>query len=138
MSMIDSLELILTSLETEIATALSGYSILRFMREPERLDRYPAVMIVPEDAKPHYQAMREDNEQGIFIINLYQIIRVPFDYKGSKLLKELDSLLDYLYTIRHDDTKWRDLDYKEGILFEYLAIDNAMLQSAMIRLRIKK
>lgn len=138
MSMIDSLISILTDLETEIATALTDYSILRFMREPDRLDRYPAVMIVPEEATPIYQAMTEDNEQGMFPINLYQIIRVPFDYKGSKLLDELNLLLNHLYTIRHDATKWRDLDYKEGVGFEYMAIDNAMLQSAVIRLKIKK
>jgi len=138
MSLIDSLKSILTDLETEIASALDGYSILRFMREPDRLDRYPAIMIVPTEATPIYQTMTEDNEQGIFLIDVYQIIRIPFDYKGSKLLDELDTLLDHIYTIRHDITKWRDLDYKEGIGFEYVPIDNAMLQSEVINLKIKK
>lgn len=138
MSMIDSLKSILTNLETEIASALDDYSILRFMREPDRLDRYPAIMIVPTEVAPIYQTMTEDNEQGLFLIDIYQIIRVGFDYKGSKLLDELDTLLDHLFTIRHDKTKWRDLDYKEGIAYEYMGIDNAMLQSAVIHLKIKK
>lgn len=138
MSLINNLKTILTTLETEIANALDGYSILRFMREPDRLDRYPAIMIVPEEATPLYQTMTEDNEQGIFTINLYLINRTPFDYHGTKLLDELDTLLDHLFTIRHDKNKWRDLDYKEGILFEYINVDNATLQSAVIHLTIKK
>ena len=138
MSMIDSLKSILTNLETEIASALDDYSILRFMREPDRLDRYPSLMIVPEEATPIYQTMTENEEQGLFTINLYMIIRTPFDFKGSTLLDELDTLLDHLFTIRHDTDKWRDLRYTEGIKFEYMAIENSMLQSAQIILTIKK
>ena len=138
MSLIDSLKSILTNLESEIKSALPTYSVLRFMREPDRLDRYPSIMIVPNEATPLYQTMSEDNEQGIFSIDLYMIIRTPFDFKGSTLLDELDTLLDHLFTIRHDKLKWRDMDYKEGILLEYLGIDNAMLQSAIIKLKIKK
>ena len=138
MSLVDNLKLILTTLETEIESALPTYSVLRFMREPDRLDKYPAVMVVPNEATPLYQTMTEDNEQGIFSIDLYLIVRTPFDYEGSKLLDELDTLLDHLFTIRHDKLKWRDMDYKEGINFEYVGIDNAMLQSAVIHTRIKK
>ena len=138
MSLIDSLKSILTNLEAEISSALPNYSVLRFMREPDRLDRYPAIMIVPTEATPIYQTMTEDNEQGLFLIDIYQIIRVPFDFEGTKLLDELDTLLDHLFTIRHDTDKWRDLDYKEGIMFESMIIDNATLQSAVIHTKIKK
>ena len=138
MSMIDSLKSILTNLEAEISSTLPNYSVLRFMREPDRLDRYPSLMIVPEEAVPIYQTMTENEEQGLFTINLYMIIRTPFDFKGSTLLDELDTLLDHLFTIRHDTDKWRDLRYTEGIKFEYMAIENSMLQSAQITLTIKK
>lgn len=138
MSLIDNLQSILTTLVSEIESVLPTFSVLKFMREPDRLDSYPSVMVVPEEVVPVYQTMTENEEQGLFTINLYMIIRTPFDYKGSTLLDELDTLLDHLFTIRHDTDKWRDLRYTEGIKFEYMAIENSMLQSAQIILTIKK
>jgi len=138
MSLIDSLNSILDDLENEIKSVLSKYTVMRFMREPSRLDHYPICMVVPTETIPLYTSLPETIEEGDFIIHLYLVMRTPFDYKGSSLLKDLDILITELYSLRHDTTKWRELNYLDGIRYSYDPIEDGMLQGAEIILHIRK
>jgi len=138
MSVVANLNSILDDLETEIKGILKEYSVLKFLRTPETLNSFPAIMIIPKRVIPYYLSLGEIHEKGIFEIELYQIVKTPFDYAKTTLLTDLDSLLEELYDLRHDTTKWDELDYVKGIEFDYVPFENAVLQTAVISLTIKK
>jgi hypothetical protein len=138
MSLIDSLNSILSTLKTDIKLVLSNYTVKYFMVDPTRTDQYPFCAIVPYNVTPLYDTIPQENEYGIFDIHLYIVVRTPFDHEATTLLEDLDTLITKLKSIRHDNTKWRNLDYSGGVKFSYDRIENSMLQSADIALRIKK
>ena len=138
MSMIDSLNSILSNIETEIESVLTTYTVKPFLRSPDRYDSFPFCQIVPYEGIPLYTGMTEDAEQGIFEIHLILTVKTPFDYRGTTLLTDLDTLVTHLFSIRHDSTKWRNLDYTEGIRFSYEEYSNSMLQNAEVVLKVKK
>lgn len=138
MSIIDNLNSILADLKSEIESVLPKYTVKLFMQNPKRTDQYPICIIVPNETIPGYIAIPQEEEFGVHEIQVFIVVRTPFDLDGSVMLVDLDTLITKLKLIRHDTTKWRYLSYEDGVRFGYDAIDNSMLQSAQISLKIKK
>lgn len=139
MSVIDNLNTVLATLKSEIESVLSTYTVKLFMQNPKRIDQYPMCIIVPDETIPGYLAISQEEEYGLHSIQVFIVVRTPFDLDGSTMLTDLGTLITKLKAIRHDTTKWRNLSYEEGIKFGFnAASDNAMLQSAQISLKIKK
>lgn len=138
-TIIDNLNTVLATLKSEIESVLSTYTVKLFMQNPKRVDRYPMCIIVPEITNPAYLAISQEEEYGLHSIQVFIVVRTPFDLDGSTMFTDLSTLITKLKAIRHDTTKWRNLSYEEGIKFGFnAASDNAMLQSAQISLKIKK
>lgn len=138
-TIIDNLNSVLATLKTEIESVLSKYTVKLFMKNPKRVDQYPICIIVPNDTIPGYIAIPQEEEYGLHSIQVFIVVRTPFDLDGSTMLTDLVTLITKLKAIRHDTTKWRSLSYEDGIKFGFdTASDNAMLQSAQISLKIKK
>lgn len=139
MSVIDNLNSVLSTLKSEIESVLSTYTVKLFMQNPKRVDQYPICIIVPETTVPGALAIPQEEEYGVHSIQLFIVVRTPFDLDGSTMLTDLDTVVTKLKAIRHDTTKWRNLSYEDGIRFGFdAASDNAMLQSAQISLKVKK
>ena len=138
MSIIDNLNSVLSTLKSEIESVLTKYTVKLFMQNPKRTDQYPICIIVPNESVPGYIAIPQEEEFGIHEIQIFIVVRTPFDLDGSVMLEDLDTLITKLKSIRHDTTKWRWLSYEDGVRFGYDAVDNSMLQSAQISLKIKK
>ena len=138
MSIIDNLNSILADLKSEIESVLPKYTVKLFMQNPKRTDQYPICIIVPNETIPGYIAIPQEEEFGVHEIQVFIVVRTPFDLDGSVMLVDLDTLITKLKLIRHDTTKWRYLSYEDGVRFGYDAVDNSMLQSAQISLKIKK
>ena len=139
MSVIDNLNSVLSTLKSEIESVLTTYTVKLFMQSPSRSDQYPLCVIVPEETTPGYIGIPSNEEFGIHKIEVFIIVKTPFDLDGSRMLEDLDTLVTKLKAIRNDTTKWRWLSYEDGIQYAYdKATDNSMLQSAQISLKIKK
>lgn len=138
-SIIDTLSSILSNLKTEIESVLTKYKVNIFLRFPTESDNYPIALIVPIRVTPTYAGgLLQNDEYATVEIELHLITKVPFDFKGSTLLTDLDTALEKLRTLRYDDTKWRELQYKTGIEFAYTPISNWILQSAVVNLTIEE
>lgn len=128
----------LGSLKDVISAAMdSSYDIKVMMRFPARSDRFPVIFIVPEEIIPQYMDRTETLENGDLNIRLVIAVKTPFDDDGTKLLEDLDTLVNALWNVRHDKTKWLKLDYLRGIKISTAEIDKYILQSCDIAIRIK-
>jgi len=138
-TIIDNLNSVLATLKSEIVSVLPKYTVKLFMKNPKRIDQYPMCIIVPEISVPGYIAIQQNEEFGVHAIQVFIVVRTPFDLDGSTMLIDLGTLITKLKAVRHDTTKWRNLSYDDGIKFGFDAVsDNEMLQSAQISLKIKK
>lgn len=138
-SIIDKLDQILTNLKTEVEGVLTDYKVSVFLRFPTESDAYPIALIVPIRVISKYAGgLSQLDEYATAEIELHLIVKTPFDYSGSTLLTDLDTVLEKLRTLRYDETKWRELQYKGGIEFSYSPISNWLLQSAVISLSIEE
>lgn len=137
-SLIDKLNSVMDTLKSEIADALSGYKVMHFLRFPTATDFFPVCFIVPIRITPLYRGgILEEDEYTIIDIEIHLVTRVPFDYGGTRLLKDLDAIMEKLRTLRHDDSKWYELDYKGGIDLEYAPIEKWILQSAVVHVKVE-
>lgn len=138
-SIIDKLSSVLNNLKSEVEGVLTDYKVSIFLRFPTESDAYPIALIVPIRVTPTYAGGLSQNDEYIIAeIELHLITKVPFDYQNSSLLNDLDTALEKLRTLRYDETKWRELQYKSGVEFAYSPISRWILQSAVINLRIEE
>lgn len=138
-TIIDKLNQILTNLKTEVESALTDYKVSIFLRFPTETDAYPIALIVPIRVIPKYAGgILQEDEYATAEIELHLIVKTPFDYDGTTLLADLDTVLEKLRTLRYDETKWRELQYKGSIEFAYSPISRWILQSAIINLTIEE
>lgn len=138
-SLIDTLNSVLSNLKTELESVLTDYSVKIFLRFPTSSDKFPICLIVPIKVTASYQGgLTQLDEYAMIEIQLHLITKVPFDYQNSSLLDDLDTTLEKLRSLRFDTTKWRELQYTEGIEFEYSPAERWILQSAVINLRIEE
>jgi len=112
------------------------YSVKVLLRDPDRSDRFPFAVIIPMEIVPKY-FVRDSIENAILTIRLILIVRKPFDDDGTELLSDLDTVLEKLYTLRHNTDNWRELDYKQGIRFGTDITDKDVYQSAEITINIE-
>lgn len=138
-SLIDTLNSVLANLKTELELVLTEYSVKTYLRFPTSSDKFPICFIVPIKVTPSYQGgLSQLDEYATIEIQLHLVTKVPFDYQKSTLLEDLDTALEKLRTLRFDTTKWRELQYTDGVELEYSPIENWILQSAVINLRIEE
>ena len=96
------------------------------------------MFIVPTRITPIYRGgILEEDEYAIIEIEIHLVTRVPFDYRGTRLLRDLDAIMEKLRTLRHDTSKWYELDYKGGVDLEYSPIEKWILQSAVVHVRVE-
>ena len=137
-SLVDKLNSVMDTLKTEIDDALSDYKVMHFIRFPSATDFFPVCFIVPIRITPIYRGgILEEDEYAIIEIEIHLVTRVPFDYRGTRLLEDLDAIMEKLRTLRHDDSKWYELDYKGGIDLEYSPIEKWILQSAVVHVKVE-
>jgi len=137
-SLVDKLNSVMDTLKTEIDDALSNYKVMHFLRFPTATDFFPVCFIVPIRITPIYRGgILEEDEYAIIEIEIHLVTRVPFDYRGTRLLEDLDAIMERLRTLRHDDSKWYELDYKGGIDLEYSPIEKWILQSAVVHVKVE-
>lgn len=137
-SLIDNLDSILDNLKSEVELLLSTYTVSIFLRFPAEGDKFPQAIIVPIKITPIYVGgLEQEVESGLAEIELHLIVKIPYDYRGSTLLTDLDTVLEKLRTLRFDETKWKELRYTGGVEFAYTPITKAILQSAIIKLSIE-
>ena len=137
-SLVDKLNAVMDTLKTEIDDALSNYKVMHFLRFPTATDFFPVCFIVPIRITPIYRGgILEEDEYAIIEIEIHLVTRVPFDYRGTRLLEDLDAIMEKLRTLRHDDSKWYELDYKGGIDLEYSPIEKWILQSAVVHVKVE-
>jgi len=137
-SLVDKLNSVMDTLKTEIDDALSNYKVMPFLRFPTATDFFPVCFIVPIRITPIYRGgILEEDEYAIIEIEIHLVTRVPFDYRGTRLLEDLDAIMEKLRTLRHDDSKWYELDYKGGIDLEYSPIEKWILQSAVVHVKVE-
>jgi len=137
-SLVDKLNSVMDTLKTEIDDALSDYKVMHFIRFPSATDFFPVCFIVPIRITPIYRGgILEEDEYAIIEIEIHLVTRVPFDYRGTRLLEDLDAIMERLRTLRHDDSKWYELDYKGGIDLEYSPIEKWILQSAVVHVKVE-
>ena len=137
-SLVDKLNSVMDTLKTEIDDALSDYKVMHFIRFPSATDFFPVCFIVPIRITPIYRGgILEEDEYAIIEIEIHLVTRVPFDYRGTRLLRDLDAIMEKLRTLRHDDSKWYELDYKGGIDLEYSPIEKWILQSAVVHVKVE-
>ena len=137
-SLVDKLNSVMDTLKTEIDDALSNYKVMHFLRFPTATDFFPVCFIVPIRITPIYRGgILEEDEYAIIEIEIHLVTRVPFDYRGTRLLEDLDAIMEKLRTLRHDDSKWFELDYKGGIDLEYSPIEKWILQSAVVHVKVE-
>lgn len=111
---------------------------MHFLRFPTATDFFPVCFIVPTRITPVYRGgILEEDEYAIIEIEIHLVTRVPFDYRGTRLLEDLDAIMEKLRTLRHDDSKWYELDYKGGIDLEYSPIEKWILQSAVVHVKVE-
>jgi len=138
MGLIENLTDILDNLKSEIEDALGKtYTVEKYMRIPDVTDTYPIVMLIPKNVIPLHLSM-EGDEEGTYNIEVDQVVKVPFDYDGSTLLEDLETLMERLKTLRTHSSYWEDLNYNGGVEFHYDQIDNWILQSASVNVQIVK
>jgi len=136
-SLVDKLNSVMDTLKTEIDDALSDYKVMHFIRFPSATDFFPVCFIVPIRITPIYRGgILEEDEYAIIEIEIHLVTRVPFDYRGTRLLEDLDAIMERLRTLRHD-SKWYELDYKGGIDLEYSPIEKWILQSAVVHVKVE-
>jgi len=137
-SLIDKLNSVMDTLKDEIDNVLSDYKVMRFLRFPTASDYFPICLIVPIRITPLYRGgLLEDDEYSIIELEIHLITKVPYDYKGERLLKDLDAVMEKLRTLRHDESKWYELDYKGGVDLEYAPVEKWILQSAVIHVKVE-
>jgi len=137
-SLVDKLNSVMDTLKDEIDDALSNYKVMHFLRFPTATDFFPVCFIVPTRITPIYRGgILEEDEYAIIEIEIHLVTRVPFDYRGTRLLEDLDAIMEKLRTLRHDDSKWYELDYKGGIDLEYSPIEKWILQSAVVHVKVE-
>jgi len=137
-SLVDKLNSVMDTLKTEIDDALSDYKVMHFIRFPSATDFFPVCFIVPIRITPIYRGgILEEDEYAIIEIEIHLVTRVPFDYRGTRLLEDLDAIMEKLRSLRHDDSKWFELDYKGGVDLEYSPIEKWILQSAVVHVKVE-
>jgi len=137
-SLIDKLNSVMDTLKNEIDSVLSGYKVMHFLRFPTASDYFPICLIVPIRITPLYRGgLLEDDEYSIIELEIHLITKVPYDYRGERLLKDLDAVMEKLRTLRHDESKWYELDYKGGVDLEYAPVEKWILQSAVIHVKVE-
>jgi len=137
-SLIDKLNSVMDTLKDEIDSVLSSYKVMHFLRFPTASDYFPICLIVPIRITPLYRGgLLEDDEYSIVELEIHLITKVPYDYRGERLLKDLDAVMEKLRTLRHDESKWYELDYKGGVDLEYAPVEKWILQSAVIHVKVE-
>ena len=137
-SLIDKLNSVMDTLKDEIDSVLSSYKVMHFLRFPTASDYFPICLIVPIRITPLYRGgLLEDDEYSIIELEIHLITKVPYDYRGERLLKDLDAVMEKLRTLRHDETKWYELDYKGGVDLEYAPVEKWILQSAVVHVKVE-